>query len=205
MEIEVKYKTDENQAEELFSHPLIAPFLGPRRRIPMAAIYYDTARGGCAAAGFALRLRREGAARICAAKGGAMEQGVARRTELEVEAANLEQGIRALLAHPGLPEAWRAPLREGMEERARMEFDRVAADYERQGVRVELCYDTGFIAAGGKRAPIGECELELKQGSEQAFLGLARQVQQALGWQPWIRSKYDRAKELMECREGETP
>lgn len=197
MEIEVKYQTDEKQAAALFAHPLLAPYLGPRRRVPMAAVYYDTAQGGCTAAGFALRLRQEGSARICTVKGGAMLQGVARRTEIEVEAATLEQGVAALLARPDLPAGWGAVLRQPMVERARMEFVRVAADYTRRGLGVELCHDTGFIEANGRRAPIGECELEHKQGPEEDFLLLVQQVQQSLGWEPWSRSKYDRARELM--------
>ena len=70
MEIEVKYQTDQAQARQLFCHPLLAPYLGPAHQIPMQAVYYDTAQGECAAAGFVLRLRREGETAICTAKGG---------------------------------------------------------------------------------------------------------------------------------------
>ena len=58
MEIEVKYKGEEGI--DLFAHPLLAPFLGPLGETPMSAFYYDTPESGCAQAGFALRLRREG-------------------------------------------------------------------------------------------------------------------------------------------------
>ena len=78
-----------------------------------------------------------------------------------------------------------------------MESTRLAAEFRQGGLAVEVCYDQGWIEAGGKRAPIGECELELKQGAEKDFLALVDQLQQALGWKPWETSKYRRAQELM--------
>ena len=63
MEIEVKYKGEEGI--DLFAHPLLAPFLGPLGETPMSAFYYDTPESGCAQAGFALRLRREGPESVC--------------------------------------------------------------------------------------------------------------------------------------------
>ena len=197
MEIEVKYQTDQAQARQLFCHPLLAPYLGPAHQIPMQAVYYDTAQGECAAAGFVLRLRREGETAICTAKGGRVVDGVARRTELETPASSLEEGVCALLRRPDWPAAWRAPLEEPLVETARMEFTRLAAEFRQGDLAVEVCYDQGWIEAGGKRAPIGECELELKQGAEKDFLALVDQLQQALGWKPWETSKYRRAQELM--------
>ena len=109
----------------------------------------------------------------------------------------LEEGVCALLRRPDWPAAWRAPLEEPLVENARMEFTRLAAEFRRGDLAVEVCYDQGWIEAGGKRAPIGECELELKQGAEKEFLALVDQLQQALGWKPWETSKYRRAQELM--------
>lgn len=196
MEIEVKYRTSPEQADRLWKHPLLAPWLGEARQIPMEAVYYDAPGGQT---GFALRLRREGPRRICALKGGDPEgaDGVARRIELEVPADDLAQGVRALLQDPRLPRQWAAALAGPLQETARMTFARRAADYRRQGLWAELCYDQGQILAGGGQAPIGECELELKQGSEQEFLALVKQLESQLGWEPWRQSKYARAKELM--------
>lgn len=199
MEIEVKYQAGPEQAERLWQSPLIAPWLGESRRIPMEAVYYDTPQGDCAQAGFALRLRREGERRVCAVKGGdlAGEDGVARRVEIEAPADSLAQGVQALLRDPRLPGQWAAALDGPLSQTVRMTFLRRAADYRRQGLWVELCYDQGEMKAGGRRASIGECELELKQGSEQAFLELAAALEAQLGWSPWKQSKYARAKELM--------
>ena len=95
-------------------------------------------------------------------------------------ASSLEEGVCALLRRPDWPAAWRAPLEEPLVENARMEFTRLAAEFRRGDLAVEVCYDQGWIEAGGKRAPIGECELELKQGAEKEFLALVDQLQQAL-------------------------
>lgn len=195
LEIEVKYRTTPEQAEQLWRHPLLAPWLGEARQIPMEAVYYDVPGSE---GGFALRLRREGGLRLCTLKGGDPEgaDGVARRIELEVPAENLTQGVEALLRHPDLPRQWAAALAGPLEQTARMVFTRRAADYRRQGLWAELCWDQGQILAGGGQAPIGECELELKQGPEQAFLELVKQLEDQLGWVPWRQSKYAQAKEL---------
>lgn len=195
MEIEVKYKGEDGI--DLFSHPLLAPFLGPRRKTPMCAVYYDTRENGCARAGFALRLRQEGEERVCTAKGGGIRDGVARRVEIEEKAATLEEGVRALLARPDLPESWREPLARPLRERARMEFCRIAALFSREGLAVELCRDEGSIRAGDREAPIDEWELELKAGAEADFDGLRRRLEQSLGWKSWEKSKYARAMELL--------
>ena len=77
-----------------------------------------------------------------------------------------------------------------------------AADYRRQNLWIELCYDWGKILANSGQSPIGECELELKLGSEKEFLELIQALEAQLGWKPWRKSKYARAKELMKgCRE----
>lgn len=197
MEIEMKYAGGAQHPQDLFAHPLLAPWLGPCRTIPMEAVYYDTPGGDCARAGFALRLRREGEACICTAKGGGIHNGLARRVEIEVPATTLEEGVAALAAHPELPGAWAPWLGQPLEPRARMCFTRKAADYHRGALSLELCYDWGEITAGAGRAPIDEWELELKAGSEDAFLALNRALQQDLGWQPWEVSKYARAKALL--------
>lgn len=199
MEIEVKYQASPEQVELLWQSPLLAPWLGESRRTEMEAAYYDTSEGACQAAGFALRLRREGAVQVCAVKGGSDpdQDGMARRIEIEKRADSLKEGIQALLADPSLPRSWRSALAGPLEPRARMTFTRRAADYRRQGLWVELCHDQGRILAGGKSAPIAECELELKEGPEQQFLALIAALEGSLGWQPWTQSKYARAKELM--------
>ncbi len=199
MEIEVKYQTNQEQAAQLWRHPLIAPWLGEERQLSREACYYDSPAGDCARAGFALRLRREGRRQICAVKGGDPEgaDGVARRIELEVSADSLAQGVRSLLQNPSLPRQWAAALSGPLEQTARMTFTRRAADYRRQNLWIELCYDWGKILANSGQSPIGECELELKLGSEKEFLELIQALEAQLGWKPWRKSKYARAKELM--------
>lgn len=195
MEIEVKYKGEEGI--DLFAHPLLAPFLGPLEETPMSAFYYDTPESGCAQAGFALRLRQEGPESVCTVKGGGMQDGVARRVEIEEKAETLEQGVQALLNRPDLPESWREVLSGPFQEKARMEFCRWSALFSREGLTVELCRDQGRIQAGGKEAPIDEWELELKKGSEEDFNALRRELEKSLGLKGWEKSKFARAMELL--------
>lgn len=195
MEIEVKYKGEEGM--DLFAHPLLAPFLGPRKKTPMSALYYDTPESGCAKAGFALRLRQEGPESVCTVKGGEVQDGVARRVEIEEKADTLDQGVQALLNRPDLPENWRDVLRGPFQEKARMEFCRLSALFSRQGLVVEVCRDQGRIQAGDKEAPIDEWELELKEGPEEEFDTLRRELEKGLGLKGWEKSKFARAMELL--------
>lgn len=195
MEIEVKYKGEEGM--DLFAHPLLDPFLGPRKKTPMSALYYDTPESGCAKAGFALRLRQEGPESVCTVKGGGVQDGVARRVEIEEKADTLDQGVQALLNRSDLPENWRDALRGPFQEKARMEFCRLSALFSRQGLVVEVCRDQGRIQAGGKEAPIDEWELELKEGPEEEFDTLRRELEKGLGLKGWEKSKFARAMELL--------
>lgn len=195
MEIEVKYKGEEGM--DLFAHPLLAPFLGPRKKTPMSALYYDTPESGCAKAGFALRLRQEGLESVCTVKGGEVQDGVARRVEIEEKADTLDQGVQALLNRSDLPENWRDVLRGPFQEKARMEFCRLSALFSREGLVVEVCRDQGRIQAGDKEAPIDEWELELKEGPEEEFDTLRRELEKGLGLKGWEKSKFARAMELL--------
>ena len=195
MEIEVKYKGEEGM--DLFAHPLLAPFLGPRKKTPMSALYYDTPESGCAKAGFALRLRQEGPESVCTVKGGGVQDGVARRVEIEEKADTLDQGVQALLNRSDLPESWREALNGPFQEKARMEFCRLSALFSRQGLVVEVCRDQGRIQAGDKEAPIDEWELELKEGPEEEFDTLRRELEKGLGLKGWEKSKFARAMELL--------
>lgn len=195
MEIEVKYKGEEGM--DLFAHPLLAPFLGLRKKTPMSALYYDTPESGCAKAGFALRLRQEGPESVCTVKGGGVQDGVARRVEIEEKADTLDEGVQALLNRPDLPENWRDALRGPFQEKARMEFCRLSALFSREGLVVEVCRDQGRIQAGGKEAPIDEWELELKEGPEEEFDTLRRELEKGLGLKGWEKSKFARAMELL--------
>ena len=195
MEIEVKYKGEEGM--DLFAHPLLAPFLGPRKKTPMSALYYDTPESGCAKAGFALRLRQEGPESVCTVKGGGVQDGVARRVEIEEKADTLDQGVQAQLNRSDLPENWRDVLRGPFQEKARMEFCRLSALFSREGLVVEVCRDQGRIQAGDKEAPIDEWELELKEGPEEEFDTLRRELEKGLGLKGWEKSKFARAMELL--------
>ena len=195
MEIEVKYKGEEGM--DLFAHPLLAPFLGPRKKTPMSALYYDTPESGCAKAGFALRLRQEGPESVCTVKGGGVQDGVARRVEIEEKADTLDQGVQALLNRSDLPENWRDVLRGPFQEKARMEFCRLSALFSHEGLVVEVCRDQGRIQAGDKEAPIDEWELELKEGPEEEFDTLRRELEKGLGLKGWEKSKFARAMELL--------
>lgn len=197
MEIEVKYAAAEPLVRALFGGAL-GGTMTPPREIEMEACYYDTPRGEFSDLGLALRFRREGENGVCALKGGSMENGLARRLEIEVAAGAPEEGFRRLAAAEGIPPRAAALLQTGeLLPRAEMRFTRRAALLQKEGLTAELAYDRGVICAGGSEEPIDEIELELKTGDEAAFLALIARAEEQLPLKRFQKSKYARAKALM--------
>lgn len=205
MEIEIKYQNGKNCAEKVLKNAQISPFIGQKRCIKMIAIYYDTPNGDFSHAKLAMRLRQEGNSSICALKGGKMENGLARRLEIEVEALSIDEGwqkisssaeFAAVLAI--LPQ--NSPLLCGAPafvETARMDFLRTAWDYVRGGLHCELAQDIGNIYAGTRAASIDEFEIELKRGQEHDFLAFIAKIERDVALVRGNKSKYRRALDLM--------
>jgi triphosphatase len=152
---------------------------GSVQRVRMAARYFDTADGRLAAAGLALRLRREGRSRwVQTLKG--RGDGVIQRLEHEVVLGAREPPRLDLARHDGTPVG--AALREALAGDAPVE--RFAPDFVRTrrlvrtvgaagAAQVELAFDEGQVRAGAATRALCELEFELRAGSPQALLALA--------------------------------
>ncbi|MEW5882224.1 MAG: inorganic triphosphatase, partial [Pseudomonadota bacterium] len=148
---------------------------GRARRMRLETIYYDTADGLLAAAGFALRIRRVGRRWIQTLKSEAGSSALARRGEWEwalarprLDRARLAQTPAASLLAP----------RVRLVEQFRTRFVRDTWIVDRDAARIEVALDVGEIIAGDRADAIRELELELKSGAAEALpafaLGIAR-------------------------------
>lgn len=164
----------------------------------LQAAYFDTQDRALAAAGVALRLRREGPRWVQTLKAG----GADTLTRLE---HNVQRAGRSaspppldLALHDGTPAGQRlAAVLEGragatLDCQYRTDVRRTARTLRVRGAVLELAFDAGRIVAGGQRLPVCELELELLRGAPTALLATARHWVQRHGLWLDTRSKAER-------------
>lgn len=162
--------------------------------------YYDTANERLRRAGVALRLRRDGKRRLQTLKVEADGAAFSTRAEWEIPApgGRLEVGAfprEEILAATGLDVVRLArQLRPCFETR----FARRSAPVIVDGAtRAEISIDRGYVAAGERREPINEVELELKAGDAGSLLRYAGQLAKPLGLALEFESKAERGYRLV--------
>jgi inorganic triphosphatase YgiF len=196
-EIEIKLSVEPAHAQRLWAvlarHHHGKP--GSRR---LFSAYYDTPDRHLQSGGVALRLRREGTRWIQAVKStGIAAGGLHRRAEHETEVpaqlpsfpALIQAGLGRLVAD--------RKTREALQVAFTTEFRRSSTLIRpRAGTIIEVSLDRGAIAAGGRREPICEIELELKTGDAGALFDLALEIARGLPVRLDNRSKAQRGYAL---------
>jgi inorganic triphosphatase YgiF len=169
---------------------------GAWRRRMVSNVYYDTADGRLRRAGMALRLRRDGGRRLQTVKAETSgAAGFSARAEWEMAAprGRLDLGAfprEEILAATGVDLARLATQLQPMFE---TRFTRRSAALLVDGAtRAEICVDRGYVAAGKRREPISEIELELKAGASAALLRYAAAIAKPLGLALEFESKAER-------------
>lgn len=206
METEIKLSPVEpSQASQVFGSDLIRPHLGPSRRHDMESTYYQDKYGLLQKIRAALRLRRENGEGVCCLK---VKKGVdgaaAVRHEYEVRAESIEAGVELLCQMDEIPEEIRAILRGAeLTPVCGSVFTRTEADYTEEGLTFVLSYDIGEHHNGDRRAPLGEIELELKDGSIDRLNEIAEYIVRTYGLEYGKVSKYAAAMALGEPNEQE--
>jgi len=179
---------------------------GRARVTPLQAVYVDTADRRLAAAGLALRLRREGPRWVQTLKG--RGDGLMVRMEHEVP----------LPARGSLPPVLDAARHAGTAVGDRLlgllaDGTPLLAVYTTQirrthrvlrvgAARVELAHDRGLIAAAGRTLPVEELEFELKAGPPAALAQVAAQWVQRFGLWWDVRTKSERGHRLAAGQAG---
>ena len=167
--------------------------------INMAAVYYDTEDDLVFRSGAALRIRRENDRSVCCMKRTVRKEGAqALREEYEVSAETLREGLLKLPG-AGAPRDLCFLLSEQtFRELGRTEFIRNCYLMQISGdgdFTAEFAVDVGMLGAEGRMVPFEELELELKSGSEAAFIAYAQMLEQKFSLIPQKRSKLARAIE----------
>jgi triphosphatase len=168
-------------------------------RLPLRAIYFDTAERQLAKAGWGLRLRHEQGRWVQTLKGPLAADGLS-RPEHNAERGDSESPpVLDLGAHAALPAA--AALFTGLDAaQMRPQFETRIERWQaawRQGESALLwALDQGELLAGGLRAEVAELELEWQAGPLAPLFELAESLVQELGLAPEPRSKAARGGRL---------
>lgn len=203
-EIELKFQVAHERRERV--RAAVAGRGATSRPIRLQAAYFDTADGLLAAAGVALRLRREGVRWVQTLKA----SGADTMTRLEHNAPRRERSAAVpaldLSLHEGTPAGARlATLMASRPEavlqcRYRTDIRRTARTLRRQGATLELAFDEGEIIAGDASLPVCELEIELVGGSAAGLLAVAGEWVARHGLWLDTRSKAERGTLLAEGR-----
>lgn len=168
-------------------------------RIGLRAHYFDTEDRRLAAAGLALRVRKEGRQWVQTLKGAG--DGIWQRLEHEVPrtvpAGTTPMAEPAL--HDGTPagEALRQALGDGVLQAIYgTEVTRTRRLLRGRGCVAELAFDQGALVAGDARWPLCELEIELKGGDPAALVALAGRWVQRFGLTLDVRTKAERGDRL---------
>ncbi|WP_298831679.1 CYTH and CHAD domain-containing protein [uncultured Piscinibacter sp.] len=195
-EIELKFQVPRERREAVAA--AVAGRAGAASVQRLQAVYFDTAGGELAAAGVALRVRREGPRWVQTLK--AASDDAMTRLEHNVERAGRASepplpdpalhegtaaGARLAAALAGVPDA-------ALQCQYRTDIRRTARQLRVRGATLELAFDRGCIIAGERRLPVCELEIELLRGSAAALLGTARQWVARHGLWLDTRSKAER-------------
>jgi triphosphatase len=173
---------------------------GPWRRRMVSNAYYDTANARLQRAGVALRLRRDGTRLLQTLKVESDGAGLSTRAEWEIPAPRGRLDVAAfpreeILAATGLDVARLASqLRPRFETRFARRSAQVLVD---GATRAEISLDRGYVAAGERREPISEVELELKAGDTASLLRYAADLAKPLGLALEFESKAERGYRLV--------
>ena len=165
---------------------------GPGRRIHMESNYFDTHDQRLSAARMTLRLRKENGESVCTLKTPLPDGS---RGEWECPATDIQEGIRAL-TNLGAPQILSQLTADGVVPVCGARFTRCAIDLPTLDGMAELALDQGVLLGSNREIPLCEVEIELKSGSEEAALLLAKTIALTYNLKGESKSKFRRAMDL---------
>jgi inorganic triphosphatase YgiF len=194
-EIELKFQVPETRRKAVAA----AVGTASAMRVRLQARYFDTADRRLAAAGLALRVRKEGRRWVQTLKGAG--DGIWQRLEHEAP-LTVAAGTQPI-ADPGLHdgtaagEALRKALGDGaLQPVYGTDVVRTKRLLRGAGCLVELAFDQGALVAGERRWPLCELEFELKSGEPGALVALASRWVERHGLTLDVRTKAERGERL---------
>ncbi len=203
VERELKFVAD----RKTFKAAVALPLLGGAAEVPewrrLKSVYFDTEDSDLMRQGVTLRVRQENAAFVMGLKRAAeAKRGFFDRNELEVKSASAEPDFSLF------DEAIAREIKEIIGEKPLApkfgsDIRRATRTVYVDGSAIEVALDQGLLFAGERREPAHEIELELKSGEPAALIDLGLSLVDAIDVKLCVRSKAERAAQLMSAEPPE--
>jgi inorganic triphosphatase YgiF len=194
LEVELKLEVDPADRDRLAA---ARPFGNTEGTVEhLVARYFDTPRRDVREAGYSLRVRREGAARVQTVKANSAAAGLFERVEWERE---VDADTPVLNAQSGpLLQLLGPAAFEHLDRLFVTDVRRTARTIDLAGNRFECAIDDGEVRAGRRKLPLCELELELESGSPQSLFDFARKLDEEVPLRLSVVSKAERGYRLIE-------
>lgn len=169
-----------------------AEIQGLEQEFDMETTYYDASDGSLSQRYYTLRRRKENGKSVCTLKTPNAGGG---RGEWEIPCERIEDAIEEL-CKLGAPEDLKLYTAQGVQEVCGAKFHRIAKTVLLDDGVVELALDVGELIGGGKKIPLCEVEVELKEGTAEMTRAFALILAAQYGLIPEKGSKFRRALAL---------
>jgi len=197
-EIELKLAASPEDLRRLRRHPLVQS-LAQGRAVTQTldSSYFDTEDHDLAGARFGLRIRRTGKRRVQTVKGErSASGGLFERSEFDVPVVSDEPDLQRIADADLRAQLVEITGGKPLVEIFRTQFRRTRRVLRKGETEWTLDIDEGDIIAAGRRAPVHEIELELREGEPEKLFEFALLLQEKLDVRPAARSKSHRGYAL---------
>ncbi len=169
----------------------------PSDIIDQHSTYFDFEDRRLHEAGFTLRIRQSGDARIQTVKASGPGASLFARGEWETPAA----GDMPVFDHsnPLLNEF--GDVASALSSQFTVSVQRRVWNLKESGSEIELVIDLGNVVSGDRQTPILEMELELKQGKAGDLFAFARKIEAVVPFKFGVLSKAERGYRLMQAQQ----
>lgn len=198
-EYELKFTIAQADIEHLIAHPLLKPTLHERRVTRLVSTYFDTPDASLRAARISLRTRLsdQGSSQTLKRAGASFVD----RDEWETEDDGARPNLAWLRRTP-LAAFFEAPVGEALDARFTVDVMRTTLALRHGDATIEGALDQGAIRADGRALPVNEFELELKGGSSDAVVAMARKLARDVPLVLSLASKAERGYGIVDLSWG---
>ncbi|MET1046457.1 MAG: CHAD domain-containing protein [Hyphomicrobium sp.] len=191
-ETELKLELSSESADTLLASDL---FGGEPQVVQQNSIYFDTPDHALRAAGYSLRIRKEGEARKQTVKATkASTAGLFARSEWEFPVERDEPVIDHVTPLRGEL----GPIIDQLVPQFKVRVTRHKWTLTEAQSEIEVVLDIGVAEVGDRQTPICEIELELKDGNLQGLFILARKIEATVPFSFGVMAKSERGYRLLE-------
>ncbi len=202
-ERELKFVADRRTLKAALALPLLGGAAEAPEWRRLKSVYFDTEDGDLMRQGVTLRVREEKATFVMGLKRTAeSKRGFFDRDELEVKSQSAEPDL-SLFDEAITSKINKIIGEKPLAARFGSEIRRATSAIELGGATIEVALDDGFLFAGERRDPVHEIELELKSGESTALIDFGLALVDALDVKLCVRSKAERAAQLMSAEAPE--